>query len=137
MSSDSPRKVFFITGSSSGLGRAYVETILAHNAQHGSRHAVVATARKPETMSFEHTSDDTYLPVKLDVADSSQIDEAFRQAIERFGQVDVVVNNAGYALNGVFEALEDAQIRKMFDVLVFGLMGQTIARAEMVPDLLM
>lgn len=120
----STRKVFFITGCSSGLGRAYVEHILDHNAKNGTKHAVVASARKPETLKFENTTEDTFLGLKLDVTDKSQIDNAFKQALEKFGQIDVVVNNAGYSYNGVFEALEDKLIRKMYDTMVFGLMGE-------------
>jgi NAD(P)-dependent dehydrogenase (short-subunit alcohol dehydrogenase family) len=59
--------------------------------------------QKPEQLSFKGTNDTNYLATKLDVTDKSSIDTAFKQALDKFKRVDVVVNNAGYGLSGCFE----------------------------------
>jgi NAD(P)-dependent dehydrogenase (short-subunit alcohol dehydrogenase family) len=63
--------------------------------------------------------------VKLDVTSAADIDSAFDAALKAFGRVDVVVNNAGYGLAGVFEELTDAQVKKQMDVNFFGLIAVT------------
>jgi len=66
-----------------------------------------------------------YLPVKLDVTKPSDIESAFKTTLDKFGRIDVVVNNAGYGLSGVFEELTDAQIKTQMDVNFFGLIAVT------------
>ncbi|MEW2548814.1 SDR family NAD(P)-dependent oxidoreductase [Streptomyces sp. NPDC047002] len=106
-------KVWFITGSSRGLGRAIAETALSSGAQ------VVATARRPEQLGglVEKYGENVY-PVALDVADSAAAATAVAAAVERFGRIDVVVNNAGYADTAAVEdvTIEDftAQIDTVF-----------------------
>jgi len=65
---------------------------------------VVAAARKPE-------------PLKFKVTDQAQVDAAFKSPVDKFGRVDVVANNAGYGLPGVFEGLADTQIKRQMDVI--------------------
>ena len=72
----------------------------------------VATARKPETLTFEGTTKDNFLALALDVTSKSSIDAAFKAAVEQFERIDVVVNNAGDGLRGEFESLTDEQIRR-------------------------
>ena len=112
-------RVFLITGCSSGFGKAYAQEALKRG------HRVVATARKPEVLRdvFEGATDDNFLAVALDVLDKAAIQAAFDAALERFGQIDIVVNkcaspvdqndrySAGYGLSGPFEALKDEQVR--------------------------
>lgn len=106
-------KVWFITGSSRGLGRAIAETALASGEQ------VVATARRPEHLAdlVEKYGENVY-PVALDVADHAAAQSAVAAAVERYGRVDVVVNNAGYADTAAIEdvTIEDfaAQINTVF-----------------------
>lgn len=95
---------------------------------------VVATARKPDTLSFKGTSSDNYLAVKLDVTDPKDIQSAFAAALDKFGRIDVVVNNAGYGLAGPFEELSDAQIKTQMDVNFFGLIAVTRKAMEVMRD---
>ncbi|KAF1811653.1 NAD(P)-binding protein [Eremomyces bilateralis CBS 781.70] len=122
-------KVFLITGCSTGFGNEYVKTAL----QDG--HKVVATARKPSTLTFDGANDSNLLGIPLDVTDSKSIDSAFAAAVKKFGSVDVVVNNAGYGLTGEFEALSDAQIRQQMEVNFFGLIAVTRKAMETMRDL--
>jgi hypothetical protein len=81
--------VYLITGSSRGLGRSITEAALA------AGHDVVATARRPEQL--DDLAGDRLVPFALDVTDYDAATRAVREAVERFGRLDVVVNNAGYA----------------------------------------
>ncbi|KAE8450612.1 hypothetical protein EG329_005956 [Mollisiaceae sp. DMI_Dod_QoI] len=112
-------RVFFITGTSTGFGFHLVEEVLAHG------DIAVATARKPESLKFEGANDMNFLAVKLDVTKQADIDSSFKSALDKFGRIDVVVNNAGYGLSGVFEELSEAQIRTQMEVNFFGLIAVT------------
>ncbi|TVY49818.1 putative oxidoreductase [Lachnellula occidentalis] len=112
-------RVFLITGTSTGFGNHLVQEVIDKG------DIVVATARKPEQLSFKNTSDKNFLAVKLDVTKKADIDAAFKAAIDKFKRVDVVVNNAGYGLSGPFEELADDQIRKQMEVNFFGLIDVT------------
>ena len=78
-----------------------------------------------ESLSFPGTTDKNYLALPLDVTSKPSIDKAFAAAIEKFGRVDVVVNNAGYGLCGCFEELSDQQIRQQMEINFFGLIDVT------------
>lgn len=112
-------RVFFITGTSTGFGYHLVQEVLDKG------DIAVATARKPESLSFKGTNDKNYLALKLDVTNDSDIQSAFKDTISKFGRVDVVVNNAGYGLSGAFEELSDAQIKTQMDINFFGLLAVT------------
>lgn len=114
-----PGKVFLITGTSTGFGAEYVKEVIKNG------DTVVATARDPSKLSFANTSEKNYLAVALDVLDKSSIDAAFASALDKFGRVDVVVNNAGYGLCGAFETLSEAQIRQQMEINFFGLIDVT------------
>lgn len=108
-------KVWFITGTSTGFGRQFVEQLL----QAGDK--VVATARTIEAIAdFKALSPDHVHIAALDVTNKDQIKSAVQEAVDRFGTIDIVVNNAGYGLYGMMEEYTDEQIRKQFDVNVFG-----------------
>jgi len=117
-------RVFLITGSSTGFGNGYVQEVLDRGDY------VVATARKPDQLSFKGTNDKNYLATRLDVTDKSTIKESFDAAIKKFGRVDVVVNNAGYGLSGVFESLSEDQIRTQMEINFFGLIDVTKVALE-------
>lgn len=121
-------RVFLITGTSTGFGANLVQEVLDKG------DVAVATARKPESLSFKGTSSKNYLAVKLDVTDSDSIQSAFAAALDKFGRVDVVVNNAGYGLGGPFEELSDAQIKTQMDVNFFGLIAVTRKAMEVMRD---
>ncbi|WP_083958996.1 SDR family NAD(P)-dependent oxidoreductase [Herbidospora mongoliensis] len=108
-------RVWFITGASRGLGRAFTEAAL----QAGDR--VVGAARNVEPLddlARKHPAHLVRLP--LDVADRAAVFEAVDQAAAAFGQLDIVVNNAGGLLLGMVEEATEDQIRAHFDVNLFG-----------------
>ncbi|KAG7448697.1 NAD(P)-binding protein [Guyanagaster necrorhizus] len=109
-------RVWFITGTSSGLGKATVEAILAA----GER--VVATARKPEVLDYlkDKFPSTQLLVLPLDVTNETQIKLAFETAIKQFGRLDIVVNNAGYAVFGEIEAIPEEDARRQFEVQFWG-----------------
>ncbi len=114
------KKTVLITGTSSGIGKAAVFEF----AEKGWN--VVATQRSPDVdRSFDHL--ENVLLVKLDVTDTNSISEAFDRSVKAFGKLDVVVNNAGYGVDGVFEAMSDEVIEQQFNTNVFGLMRVTRA----------
>ena len=112
------RKVWFITGTSSGLGRALAEEVLAKGDK------VVATARKPEVLpDLVEKYPDTAFAAKLDVTNRENVKDSINEAIEKFGRIDVLVNNAGYGLVGAVEEPGDEQIRQIFETNVFGVLN--------------
>lgn len=108
-------KVFLITGTSTGFGKHLVQEVLDKG------DICVATARKPDSLSFNNTTSKNYLAVKLDVTSHEDIESAFKATLDKFGRVDVVVNNAGYGLSGPFEELSPEQVRTQMEVNFFGL----------------
>ncbi|MDO3412425.1 SDR family oxidoreductase [Saccharibacillus sp. CPCC 101409] len=113
-------KTIMITGTSSGIGRAAAE-FFADNGWN-----VAATMRSPERET-ELTRRDNVRVTALDVERADTIETAVRRTVETFGRIDVLLNNAGYGTLGLFEASSDEQIRRQFDVNVFGLMRVTQA----------
>jgi NADP-dependent 3-hydroxy acid dehydrogenase YdfG len=109
-------KVILITGASSGIGKETVKLFQAKNWK------VAATMRTPEkSEDLQKIADvETF---RLDVTDVESIKSAINGAIEKFGRIDAVVNNAGYGLVGAFEAATQEQIEKQFQTNVFGLMN--------------
>ncbi len=106
-----------ITGASSGIGKATADLF------HERGWNVIATMRSPD----ESRSRERLFVTRLDVCEPGSVDEAVRRGVERFGDIDVVVNNAGYGLVGTFESISEGQIKKQFDTNVFGLMRVTHA----------
>ena len=110
--------VWLITGCSTGFGRELVRAVLACG------YRVAATARDPKTLE-EFAGNPLALVCALDVTDAAQIERATRETIARFGQIDVLVNNAGYGYLSAVEEGEDEEVRAMFEVNVFGLANMT------------
>jgi NAD(P)-dependent dehydrogenase (short-subunit alcohol dehydrogenase family) len=109
-----------ITGASSGIGKATATYFAAQGWK------VAATMRRPENQA-EDGQIDGISRYALDVTDEASIRRATHQILSDFGQVDVVLNNAGYGLIGSFEATTPAQIERQFATNVFGLMSVTWA----------
>lgn len=113
-------KTVLVTGCSSGFGRDLVE-VFATNGWN-----VVATMRSPDRETELSTGERT-LVTRLDVEDRGSIDAAVGSALGRFGAIDVLVNNAGFGLFGVFEETPRDRLVEQFAVNVFGVMDVTRA----------
>lgn len=108
-------KVWLITGSSTGFGRTLAETVL----EKGDK--VIATARKPEQLEdLISKYPETAIALKLDVTNQAEIKAVVDSAIAKSGQIDVLVNNAGYGLIGALEEVSGEQIHRNFDTNLFG-----------------
>ena len=114
------KKTVFITGASSGFGKESVRLF------HEKGWNVVATMRSPEKEQ-ELAGLSGVLVTKLDVTDEATIASAVKAALGAFGQIDVLVNNAGYGALGVLEAASDEEIRRQLEVNLFGLIAVTKA----------
>ena len=111
-------KVWFITGSSTGFGRELAEQALEKG------YKVVATARKTETIAdLVEKYPETARAVQLDVTNADDVKNSVEQAINEFGRIDVLVNNAGYGLGGGIEEPSEEQIRRQFETNVFGVIS--------------
>ncbi|MFE2093015.1 SDR family NAD(P)-dependent oxidoreductase [Streptomyces sp. NPDC002596] len=109
-------KVWFITGTSRGFGRAFAESAL----ERGDK--VAATARNVAALDDLLTKygDDVVLPLSLDVTDKAAVAAAVAATHEKFGRLDVVVNNAGYGLFGMIEEITEQQLRDQMETNLFG-----------------
>ena len=105
-------RVWFITGSTSGFGRALVDAARAR------RERVVATARRPDALA-ELDGDDV-LVLNLDVTGADAIEPALDAAVEHFGRIDVLVNNAGIGLVGALEEMSLDDVRRAMETMFFG-----------------
>ncbi|WP_329452883.1 oxidoreductase [Streptomyces sp. NBC_01724] len=122
--SNSSARTWFITGSSQGLGLELVKNLLVRG------NHVAATARDAARLCEnlgEHASSELFLPLQVDLTDENSIKNAVHRTGERFGSIDVLVNNAGYGLLGSVEETSDAEARAMFDINLFGLWNVTRA----------
>ncbi len=110
--------VWFVTGASRGFGAEIVEKALA------AGHSIVAAARDPHAVEARFPdAGDQLLPVALDVLDESQAAAAVEAAVQRFGRIDIVVNNAGRGLLSAVEEASDPAARAVFDTNVFGILN--------------
>jgi NAD(P)-dependent dehydrogenase (short-subunit alcohol dehydrogenase family) len=115
-------KVFLVTGSSRGLGRQIAEKVLA------AGHQLVATARRPESLAdLVDRHGDRVRAVELDVTDPAAARAAVRVAVDAFGRLDVVVNNAGYANVASVEDFTDQDFREQLDTNLLGVVNVTRA----------
>jgi NAD(P)-dependent dehydrogenase (short-subunit alcohol dehydrogenase family) len=122
MSASDSSRVWFITGASTGFGRMLAEELL----RRGER--VIATARdvsRVNDLVRQHPGSAVALP--LDVARQEQIASAASQAIAAFGHIDVLVNNAGYGVNGAIEEVSEEEFEPMFQTNLYGLIRTTRA----------
>jgi NAD(P)-dependent dehydrogenase (short-subunit alcohol dehydrogenase family) len=106
---------WFITGCSTGLGRALAQAVIDRG------HNAIVTARDVTTVrDLEDAHPDTVLALALDVTNTAQISAAVHDAEERFGGVDVLVNNAGYGYRAAVEEGDDADVQRLFATNFFG-----------------
>jgi NAD(P)-dependent dehydrogenase (short-subunit alcohol dehydrogenase family) len=109
------QKVWFITGCSTGFGRALAQEVLA------AGHKAVVTARNVAQVQDLVEGNDQALALPLDVTDPAQVREAVEVAEKHFDGIDVLVNNAGIGYFAAVEESTDDEIRRIFDINVFGL----------------
>jgi NAD(P)-dependent dehydrogenase (short-subunit alcohol dehydrogenase family) len=115
-------KIWFITGSSRGFGRALVEAVLVAGDK------VVATARKPQDLAdLSESYRDQVRAVKMDVTSPAEVVRAVAAAVEAFGHIDVVVNNAGYGFFGAFEEMSTDEFKGQIDTNFWGVVHVTRA----------
>jgi NAD(P)-dependent dehydrogenase (short-subunit alcohol dehydrogenase family) len=115
------KKVWFITGAGRGMGVDIARAALAAD------HVVVATARNTSTVTAALGEGDDLLAVKLDVADPADAEAAVQAAVEQFGRIDVLVNNAGNFYAGFFEEISPEDFRAQVETTLFGPMNVTRA----------
>lgn len=113
-------KTVLITGASTGFGKLTAKKFQSEGWN------VIATMRSPEKET-ELTQLDNVLVSKLDVVDKASIAASIKEGVEKFGSIDVLVNNAGYGTVGPVEAASEAEIRRQFEVNFFGLIEVTKA----------
>jgi NAD(P)-dependent dehydrogenase (short-subunit alcohol dehydrogenase family) len=118
---------WFVTGTSRGLGLELTRQLLSRG------HNVAATSRCAERLAAALGDVDRtrLLPIELDLTDERAVAAAVAATVERFGGIDVVVNNAGYGFLGAVEETSDAEVRRMFEVQVFGVWN--VLRAVLAP----
>lgn len=114
-------KVWLITGASRGMGVAFTKAVL------DSGHAVVATGRRPEEVAAAIGASDRLLVTALDVTSVDDATAAAEAAVDRFGRIDVLINNAGASFKGFFEEMSPAQVEQQLAVNLLGPMNVTRA----------
>ena len=117
----SDKKVWLVTGAGRGLGVDIAMAALA------AGHIVVATGRKPDRVASVLGSSDDLLVVALDVTDPAAAEAAVRAAMDQFGRLDVLVNNAGNFNAGFFEELSPDEFRAQIETTLFGPINLTRA----------
>lgn len=114
-------RTWFITGASRGLGLLFVENALSIGDN------VIATARSISSLTDKFGGLPNFYVTPLDVTNKDQAIEAVNAGISRFGNIDVLINNAGFGLLGAVEESSDSESREVFDTNVFGLLNVTRA----------
>jgi len=115
-------RVWFITGCSTGFGAALAQEVLSR----GER-AVVTSRKQEATQSIVRSFPDQAIAFALDVTQPAVVNQVVRQALDKAGHIDVLVNNAGYGVVGAVEEVSDAEGRQVFETNVMGLLHVTRA----------
>ena len=109
------KKVWFITGASKGLGLILVKKLLTNGFN------VAATSRNKQALINEiGKKNESFLPIEMDLTQNENVKKAIEATIVHFGQIDIIVNNAGYSQIGTLEELTEVEVRNNFNVNVFG-----------------
>ncbi len=112
------KKVWLVTGCSKGLGKALVEELIAQG------YPVAGTSRSKESLEKSIGAEiDIFLPLSMNVKDEADVKNAISLATEKFGRIDVVVNDAGFTHLATIEEMSDADAREEFDINVFGVLN--------------
>ncbi len=117
MNASSEQRVWFVTGVSTGFGRALAEAVLDHG------DILAGTVRQPEQQAaITGLHPERALGLLMDVTQPEQVAAAVQETLDRFGRIDVLVNNAGHGIIGAVEEVSDAEARRVFEVNVFGVL---------------
>lgn len=116
------KKVWFITGCSTGFGRQLAKEVLKNG-----YYAAVTSRNTNDIQDIVDAYPKTAIAIKLDVTKATEIAASVELAMQKFGQIDVLVNNAGIGYFGAIEESEETEIRRMFEINVFGLANMTNA----------
>lgn len=128
LESESDGQVWFITGASRGMGLEFATAAL------DAGHAVVATGRDTDAVAEAVGESESLLVAKLDVTEPADAESAAQAAVDRFGRIDVLVNNAGISYKGFFEEMEIEEIKYQLEVNLFGAMYVTRAVLPVMRD---
>jgi NAD(P)-dependent dehydrogenase (short-subunit alcohol dehydrogenase family) len=107
-------KVWFVTGASKGLGLTLAKKLLT------AGYKVAATSRTVAALNDAVGTHENFLPLEVSLTDEKSVEKAIADTLQKFGQIDVVVNNAGYGQFGTLEEVTDNESRQNFDINVFG-----------------
>lgn len=110
--------VWLITGSNRGLGRAFAQAAV----RHGDK--VIAGTRRIN-LDDPFYQNENVLPVKMDVTNPEEVAAAVQSGVDKFGRIDVLINNAGCGISGAFEEVSDENLRKLFETDYFGVVNVT------------
>jgi NAD(P)-dependent dehydrogenase (short-subunit alcohol dehydrogenase family) len=114
MNNKENKKVWFVTGASKGLGLALTKTLLE------AGYRVAATSRNEgQLISSAGTVSDKFLPLGVDLTDPLAVKKAIADTVQKFGRLNVIVNNAGYGMGGTVEEFSEQELKQSFDVNVF------------------
>ncbi len=112
------KKVWFVTGASKGLGLILAKKLLDEG------YRVAATSRNSEVLiKAVGEKSENFLPLEMDLLNEESVSEAVKKTLNAFGEINVVVNNAGYGQLGTLEEMSDREVRQNFDVNVFGVLN--------------
>ncbi|MCS4304928.1 oxidoreductase [Chryseobacterium sp. BIGb0232] len=106
-------KIWYITGASKGMGQALAEQLLLQGQK------VAATSRQTSAFSEIIRKNENFLPLQVDLTDEKSIADSLKQTQNKFGRIDVIVNNAGYGIGGALEELSEQEIQDNFNVNFF------------------
>lgn len=107
------KQVWYVTGASKGLGLALVKKLLSEG------YRVAATSRNISSLAQAVGTADNFLPLEVDLGNDASVAASMKATHEKFGSIDVVVNNAGYGIGGAVEELSRKEVADSFDVNVF------------------
>ena len=119
---NSIKKVWFITGASGGFGKSFAEYAIRQG-----YHVVITARRLDKLESIKAIAPNQVEAIKMDVNNSAEIAEAVKKATDRFGRVDVLINNAGYGIVGAVEETPENELRAQLETNFFGAVGVTQA----------
>jgi len=112
------KKVWLVTGASKGLGLSLVNQLLSAGQK------VAATSRSiNDLIDAVNTNSANFLPLAVNLTNEASVQQAVADTVQKFGRIDVAINNAGYGIGGSIEELSDRETRDSFDVNVFGTMN--------------